>query len=123
MPIAYDMMKGGVPAFQARGMNGTTLPTVTAGTTQTQAGATALTASNNVVSTVTTAGDGVRVPSMEIGDEISICNIGANSCRVYPPTGEQINALSANSGFVLATNTAVKLKKFTATRLMAFLSA
>lgn len=123
MALAYDMMKGGVSAFQAKGINGTANVTVTAGTTQTQAGATALTASTNVVTTVTTAGDGVVIPNAEIGDSISILNIGANPCTVYPPVGGRINQLATNSGFLLATNTAVMLEKFSATRWMGFLSA
>ena len=123
MALAYDMMKGGVSAFQAKGINGTANVTVTAGTTQTQAGATALTASTNVVTTVTTSGDGVIIPNGEIGDSVAILNIGANPCTVYPPVGGRINQLATNSGFTLATNTAVWLEKFSATRWMGFLSA
>lgn len=123
MALAYDMMKGGLAAFQARGANGTANGSVTAGTTQTQAGATALTASTVAVTTVTTAGDGVRVPSGEIGDSIEVVNLGSNYCTVYPPTGERINQLASNTGFNLAPNTAVRIKKFTSTRWMAFLSA
>ena len=123
MPLTIDMMKGGMSAGQARYANGTQNGAVTAGTTQTQAGATALTASINAVTTVTTAGDGVRIPDAEIGDSIEICNLGANSCKVYPPTGGRINALAANADFNLSPNTAVKLRKFSATRWMGFLSA
>lgn len=123
MALAYDMMKGGVSSGTAKGLNGQTNSSITAGTTQTQAGATALTASTNVITTVTTAGDGVRAPNSEIGDSLDILNLGANYCTVYPPTGGQINQLAANSGFTLATNTAVRLKKFTSTRWAAFLSA
>ena len=123
MALALDMMKGGVSAFQAKGINGTANVTITAGTTQTQAGATALTASTNVITTVTTALDGVSVPNTEIGDSISILNIGGAVCTVYPPTGCRINQLATNSGFVLPNNTAVQIRKFTSTRFMAFLSA
>ena len=123
MALAYDMMKGGVAAFQARGINGTANATVTAGTTQTQAGATALTASTVAVTTVTAAGDGVRIPSGEIGDSIEICNLGTLRCMVYPPTGERINGLATNDGFALMPATAVRVKKFSATRWMGFLSA
>lgn len=123
MALAYDMMKGGVAAFQARGINGTANVTITAGTTQTQAGATALTASTNVVTTVTTSGDGVSIPNSEIGDSINILNLGSNALTVYPPSGGRINQLATNSGFTLASNTAASLVKFSATRWMAFLSA
>lgn len=123
MPIAYDMMKGGVSAGAAKALNGTTKSDVSASATQTQNGATALVASNNVITTCATAGDSVRVPSMEIGDEIAIFNATSTTARVWPASGEQINSLGANNGFLLAPLTAVKLKKFTATRLMGFLSA
>ena len=60
----------------------------------------------------------------EIGDEVEILNLGANAVTVYPPTSSaRINALSAGAGFLLATNTAVKLRKFTATRWAGYLSA
>jgi hypothetical protein len=123
MALAYDMMKGGVAAFQARGINGTANVTITAGTTQTQAGATALTASTNVITTVTVAGDGVVIPNSEVGDSINILNLGANAMEVYPPVGGRINQLSTNTGFTLAPSTACMLVKFSATRWMAFLSA
>ena len=123
MAIASDMMKGGTSAGQAKGLNGQVNSSITAGTTQTQAGATDLTVSINVITTVTTTGDGVQIPDVEIGDSLDILNLGANTCTVYPPTGARINALSTNGGFSLGTNTAVTLKKFTSTRWMAFLSA
>ncbi len=124
MPLAYDMMKGGVSAFQAQGINGTANVTITAGTTQTQAGAKALTASTNVVTTSTAGGgDGVIIPNGQIGDSLDILNISGNPINVYPPVSGQVNNLAVNGAFILANNTAVVLQKFTATRWMAFLSA
>jgi len=122
MAIALDMMKGGVSAGMARAINGQVQSAVTAaGTTIT--GATDLTASINVVTTAA-ANSGVQVPNGEIGDEVEILNLGANAVTVYPPTSsDRINALSAGSGFLLATNTAVKLRKFTSTRWAGYLSA
>ena len=122
MAIALDMMKGGVSAGMARAINGQVQSVVTAaGTTIT--GATDLTASINVVTTAA-ANSGVQVPNGEIGDEVEILNLGANAVTVYPPTSsDRINALSAGSGFLLATNTAVKLRKFTSTRWAGYLSA
>lgn len=123
MALAADMMRGGTSAGQALGLNGQANTSITAGTTQTQAGATALTTSTNVVSTVAVAGDGVRLPDGMVGDSLNILNIGANTCTVYPPVGSRINGLSTNGGFSLPTNTAVWIQKFTSTRWMAFLSA
>ena len=122
MAIALDMMKGGVSAGMARAINGQVQSAVTAaGTTIT--GATDLTASINVVTTAA-ANSGVQVPNGEIGDEVEILNLGANAVTVYPDaSANQINALSAGAGFLLATNTAVVLRKFTSSRWSGFLSA
>ncbi len=121
MTAAFDAMKGGLSAGTARAINGQVNSAISAAGT-TQGTATALTASDNVVTTAA-ASSGVILPNSEIGDEYNILNLGANAVTVYPPTSGQVNALSANTGFQLATNTAVKVKKFTATRWMAFLSA
>ncbi len=121
MAIALEIMRGGISAGAAKAINGAVNPTISAAGT-TQATATALTASVNVITTAG-ASSGVRLSNTEISDEYEILNLGANAVTVYPPTNGQINAIAANGGFTLATNTAVKVKKFTATRWMAFLSA
>ena len=123
MALATDIMKAGVSAGMALALNGQVNSTITAGSTQTQAGGTSLTASNNIVTTVGTTGDGVTLPNAMIGDSVDILNLGANACTVYPPVGGRINQLATNSGFSLAPNTACIIQKFTATRWMAFLSA
>ena len=123
MALAADIMKGGTSAGTALAINGQANTSITAGTTQTQAGGTALTTSTNVVTTVTTAGDGVTLPNAMIGDSANVLNLGANACTVYPPVGGRINQLATNGGFTLAPNTAVVIQKFTSTRWMAFLSA
>ena len=123
MATAIDIMRGGVPAGTAKAINGQANTSITAGTTQTQAGATTLTASVNVITTVTTTGDGVVLSNTEIGDSYEILNLGANACAVYPPVGGRINQLATNGAFTLGSNTATIIQKFTATRWMAFLSA
>jgi hypothetical protein len=121
MALALDIMKGGVSAGSAKAIGGTVITGLTAtGTTITDA--LALTASINVVSTAS-ASTGVKIPSMEIGDEIEILNLGANAVKVYPETGASINQLAASAGFLLSPNTAVKVKKYTSTKLVAYLSA
>ena len=78
--------------------------TATAGTTQTQAGATALTGSVNVVTTGT-ASDGVKLPAgYGAGDVVYIVNISAAALNVYPATGGAINGGSANAAKALAAN-------------------
>lgn len=121
MALALAIMRGGLSAGSAKAINGDVNSTISAAGT-TQATATALTAGINVVTTAA-ASSGVRLGNSEIGDQYEILNLGANAVMVYPPTSGQINNLSANTGFTLATNTAVKVRKFTSTRWMAFLSA
>ena len=122
MAIALDIMKGGFSAGSARAIGGQVHPTVSAaGTAITDA--TDLRASINVITTAA-ASSGVQLPNVEIGDEVEILNLGANAVTVYPDTSSnRINNLTAGSGFLLGTNTAVKVKKYTTTRWMAFLSA
>jgi len=69
--------------------------TVTAGTTQTQAGATALTGLVNVVTTGN-ANDGVLLPSACVGTQLVIVNSSANALRVYPPVGGALNGGTVN---------------------------
>tara|TARA_R110000868_G_scaffold335787_2_gene596651 strand:- start:3649 stop:4014 length:366 start_codon:yes stop_codon:yes gene_type:complete len=121
MALASKMMGGGMSSVMAQAINGDVNSAVSAAGT-TQATATAINAGNVVVTTAA-ASSGVILPSGVIGDDLGILNLGANAVTVYPPVGEQINALSANTGFLLAPNTAVVVKKFTNTRWMAFLSA
>lgn len=122
MAIALDIMRGGFSSGQARAVGGQVQSAVSAAGTVI-GDATDLTASINVVTTAA-ASSGVQLPNVQIGDSVEILNLGANAVTVYPDTTSgQINALSAGSGFSLATNTAVMLRKFTSTRWAGFLSA
>ena len=123
MATAVDIMRGGFSSGQARAVGGQVQSAVSAAGT-TIATATRLTASINVVTTAA-ASSGVALPTqVQIGDSVEILNLGANAVTVYPDTSSnQINALSAAAGFLLATNTAVALRKFTSTRWAGFLSA
>ena len=78
--------------------------TATAGTTQTQAGATALTGAVNVVTTGN-ANDGVKLPTdVAVGDVVYIVNVSNAALNVYPATGGAINGGSANAAKALAAN-------------------
>lgn len=121
MGLARQIMGGGFSAGQAKALAGSVASAVSAAGT-TISDATDLTASINVVTTAAAA-SGVQLPSAEIGDEVEILNLGVGAMIVYPYTSEQINALSANTGFALAPNTAVRLRKFTTTRWIGYLSA
>ena len=119
MALASDIMTGGFSAGSAKAIQGLVNDAVAAAGT-TQATATALTRS---ISAVTSGTGGVRLTSAVLADEQEILNLSNADITIYPPTGEQINELGANNGFLLSNNTAVKVKKFTTTRWMAFLSA
>ena len=78
--------------------------TATAGTTQTQAGATALVGFINFVTTGTAA-DGVKLPAERtVGDVVYVVNSSGVSLNVYPATGGKINNGSANAAKALAAN-------------------
>jgi len=65
---------------------------ITAGSTQTQAGATALTADINEVTVSGTDLDGVKLPSAAAGSTITIINAdSAQSIQVWPATGDDID--------------------------------
>lgn len=83
--------------------------TATAGTTQTQAGATLIEKGITVV-TVGTSGDGVRLPATgdatmadsEVGVMVLIINTHAtNTLEIYPATGGTINGGAANAGYTV----------------------
>lgn len=71
---------------------------ITAGSTQTQAGATALTKDINRVTTVGTDGDGVKLPAAVAGLEILIINDDAGQdIKIWPNTDDAIDGGSANA--------------------------
>ena len=71
---------------------------ITAGATQTQAGATALTKDINRVTVVGTDDDGVKLPAASAGLEILIINADAGQdIQIWPNTGDAIDGGSANA--------------------------
>ena len=121
MATAADLMGVGFSAAQAAGVNGQ-VSSAMSGAGTTQGTGTAITASVSVFTTVA-ANAGATLTDSMIGDQYDILNLGANPLWIYPPTGARINALSTNTGFQLAPNTAVKVRKFTSTRWAGNLSA
>lgn len=76
----------------------TTVDSITAGTTQTQAGATALTGTINTVTVIGTDGDGVKLPTAIAGLKVRICNSdAAQYLSVWPNTSDTIDGGSANA--------------------------
>lgn len=78
---------------------------VTAGTTQTQAGATALSGAVNLVTTAN-ANDGAILSAEAVaGDVVYVVNLSAAVLKVYPSTGGKLNNGSANAAIVMRANT------------------
>lgn len=90
---------------------------ITAGTTQTQAGATQLTAQINRVDTVGTTSDGVKLPEItaspgrlgSLGSMIFVANAGANTMKLYGGTGDTINGVATGTGVTVAAGVNVWL--------------
>jgi hypothetical protein len=83
-------------------------PTITAGTTQTQAGATKLTKELNRVSTAT-SGDGVALPAGAPGMTIIVANDTANPIQVYgdATAADTINGVATATGVTQMTKSVV----------------
>lgn len=112
------------------GLNGLAVQAICqdAGTSISAAGtnqgtATALTNADNEVTTVS-SGTGVILASTATpGDTQSVFNAGANPLRVYPPSGQKINALPTDQHITLAINTGCIFKMVSSTRWFGVLSA
>jgi hypothetical protein len=89
---------------------------ITAGTTQTQAGATALTSETNNISTCGTASDCVKLPSAVAGMRIIIRNSGAQVAAIWPASGDDLGAgVNTVSATTLATGKTVQYDAIDAT--------
>lgn len=76
---------------------------VTAGTVQTQAGATPLTGMFNAV-TCANANDGVLAPSAGTAALVTIQNLGIVALKVYPPVGGSLNGGAVNAAVALTAS-------------------
>ena len=119
--LAKQIMGGGISFGAAKAINGSVATGLTA-TGTTQGTGLALNAGTNVFGTVA-SGTGAVLASCEVSDQQYVYNGGANTLTVYPDSGSTINALSANTGVSLATNTMMLFKRITSTRWIAMLSA
>jgi hypothetical protein len=82
---------------------------ITAFATGGQASATQLTTEINEISTVATAADSVKLPSVAAGMVVRIINNGAEACAVFPFTSDNLGAgvntsasLAAGAGITYA---------------------
>lgn len=91
MGIAKNLHVGGSGTFSGLVFQ-TITNAITAGTTQTQAGATALTTQYNRISVSGVDGDGVRLPTAVAGLEILIINDdAAQTIQIWPSINDQID--------------------------------
>ncbi|MEK0325358.1 MAG: hypothetical protein QQN63_06600, partial [Nitrosopumilus sp.] len=77
--------------------------TITAGTTQTQAGGTALTAEINEVSTVANDMDAVTLPTAVAGKRCLVINNSAKRLQIFPFLGDDLGEGTNNSASLSAT--------------------
>lgn len=105
MALKKELMGAGFFINQAEMIGGSCVTGLTAGTTQTQAGATAMTGSYNVIGTCANLNDGVILPAAGKGSVIMVRNNGAQTAKIYPPVGGAINGGSANAAITLTANT------------------
>ncbi len=89
----------------------------------TQGTATELTAADSEITTVASGAGVILSSKLAAGDCQSVFNAGANALKIYPTSGMKINALTANSPMLLATNTACIFKCISTTRVFGVLSA
>lgn len=80
----------------------TSVASKTAGTTQTQAGATAIT-STITLGTTGNANDGYLLPAMTAGRILIIHNLSANAAKVYANGTETLNGTAGNAGSTTLT--------------------
>lgn len=113
--LGWQAPNGFITIFPATNTQSGDEDGLTASSTQTQAGGTALNYRNYRIATVTVAGDAVTLPQGIPGMRMTIQNAaGVNSLNVFPALGDKINAVAANGAFAQA---ALKTAEFICTKL------
>lgn len=97
--------------------------TITAGTTQTQAGATQLTAAVSRVSVNATIGNGARLPVSFAGSEFIVINATTNALQVYGGGTDTINLVATATGVSIPAAKTAQFNCVTAGESHMFLSA
>lgn len=123
MPIVNRLLGSGISAGSANNIAGDTSTALTAAGT-TKATALVLSAQSNYIS-ICSSGKGVSLPAMNQGDDVEVCNNGANNLLVYTTQGiaDTITTLSANGGFTLSVQKSALFMKMTSTVVMVNKSA
>jgi hypothetical protein len=123
MALAKDLMQVGIPDQQATRVGYQQGALTSAGTTNADA---AQMLKNATMLTVTgAASSGVKMPAdAELGAPYLIVNGDANAKLIYPGTGNNINGLTATTGFVtLAANGTILVWRNSATQFAALIGA
>jgi hypothetical protein len=94
---------------------------VAAGTTQ-ETATLLMNGMNGVVTAAASSGVILGAQSLTSDCQV-VYNGGANAVRVYPPVGSKINALTANTPHILATNTTCIFWFLSDTQIIGVLSA
>ena len=79
--------------------------TLTAGTTQTQVGATAWNTKYFNVVTTGNANDGISLPAVVAGKCVAFRNTSANALKVYGLTPAKVNTVTTTTGAIFAAST------------------
>jgi len=77
-----------------------------------QGSATQLTANDNLINTVATTGDSVKLLPALVNGSQQVRNYGANTVNVFPYSGDQIDALGLNVFYPLAAGSIVNFVCF-----------
>lgn len=93
---------------------GSTGAGITAGTTQTQAGGTALTATFNEVGTVANDEDGVTLPTAVVNTWCYVYNNGANLLKIWPATSDNLGK-GVDTGMISCTGEIIGFFAYDAT--------
>ena len=109
------MIHAGLPTLTAQtilGGNDIDLVVTATGSTS-QANSYAIRAAVTEITTAASA-SGVRLPAdANPGDSFIICNKGANTCLLYPPSGGTINGGSTNAAINITAALTVMVKTLT----------
>lgn len=80
-----------------------------------QAGATALLPNFNNVTVCATIKDSLLLPPTQVGINVTVRNLGATACEVFPPVSSSINALAVNLGVMLGVGAVLSFEAISAT--------
>jgi len=122
MPLAKNMVSGGLSSTQIQAINGAFVNSAVAAAGTTQGTATALTADGSVV-TSGGADSGVKLYNGDISDSMWVFNNQNVNIKVYPPTSGKINQIATNGAHNLGAQTFAMYTKVTSTTWVAIQSA